>query len=138
MVDAQIERRLLQVAVSAGCLVSIGAGAAGIVSGGAFLKGVEAPVPVDLDSHFRYLSGLLLAIGVGFAACIPGIERRTGLFGALGAIVIVGGVARSSSLLVAGVPSAGHLVGLGMELGVVPLLLLWQRRVSRCPLPSGG
>ena len=138
MIDANRERRLLQAAVAAGCLVSIGAGAAGIASGGAFLRGVEAPVPVDLDSHFRYLSGLLLGIGIAFAACVPRIERRTALFGTLGAIVIVGGLARLSSLVAAGVPSGGHASGLAMELGAIPLLILWQRRVARrcAPGPS--
>lgn len=131
MIEPGFERRLLQAAVAAGCLVSIGAGAAGIVTGGAFLKGVDAPVPVDLDSHFRYLSGLLLGIGIAFAACVPRIERRTAIFGMLGAIVIVGGLARLSSLAAAGMPSAGHLFGLAMELGAIPLLILWQRRVAR-------
>jgi hypothetical protein len=131
MIDAGIERRLLQATVMAGCLVSIGAGMAGIVSGGAFLKGVAAPVPVDLDSHFRYLSGLLLGIGIAFAACVPAIERRTALFGTLGGIVIVGGLARLSSILIAGMPSGGHQFGLAMELGAIPLLILWQRRVAR-------
>jgi len=138
MIDAGLERRLLQAAVAAGCLVSIGAGAAGIASGGAFLKGVEAPVPVDLDSHFRYLSGLLLGIGIAFAACVPRIERRAALFGTLGAIVIVGGLARLSSLATTGTPSDGHLFGLAMELGAIPLLMLWQRRVARRFAPKPG
>jgi hypothetical protein len=131
MIGANLERRVLQAAVAAGCLVPIGAGAAGIFSGGAFLKGVEVPVPVDLDSHFRYLSGLLVGIGIGFAACVPHIERRTALFGTLGGIVFVGGLARLSSLAAAGVPSDGHVFGLAMELGAIPLLVLWQLRVAR-------
>lgn len=136
MIDPAVERRWLQVAIAALCLVPIGVGIAGMGTGGAFLKGVEPPVPVDLDSHFRYLSGLLLGIGLGFAACLPRIERRTAMFAALGTIVIVGGLGRLASLLATGVPSGGHLFGLAMELGAMPLLILWQRRVARRCAPA--
>ena len=129
--SASAERRLLQAAVALGCLIPISAGGVGIVRGPAFLKGAHGPLPVDLESHFHYLSGLLLGIGLGFAACIPGIERRGPIFRTLGLIVIVGGLGRLSGLLRDGPPSAGHMVGLVMELGAMPLLLLWQARVSR-------
>jgi hypothetical protein len=49
----------------------------------------------------------------------------------LGAFVIAGGLARALSLVEIGAPSFGHRFGLAMELGVVPLLLLWQARVAR-------
>jgi hypothetical protein len=91
-------------------------------------------VPADLDSHFRYLSGLLLAIGIGFASCIAGIERKTKRFRLLALLVFAGGLGRLISLASAGVPGSGHLFGLAMELGAVPLLVLWQARVaSRAP-----
>ena len=35
------------------------------------------------------------------------------------------------SLADAGAPGFGHLFGLAMELGIVPLILLWQARVAR-------
>lgn len=95
------------------------------------IGGIREPVAMDLDSHFRYLSGLLFGIGLGFAACIPRIERSGTLFAALTAIVIVGGLARLLSLLIDGAPGAGHLFGLAMELGTVPLLCLWQRSLAR-------
>ena len=52
-------------------------------------------------------------------------------------MVVCGGLARLFSLVAVGVPSRGHLFGLGMELGVVPLLMLWQWRVAR-PSPGRG
>jgi hypothetical protein len=124
------EKRLLQIAVAIAALVPLSMGTLSIVEGPAILKGVDAPAPIDLDSHFRYLSGLLLGIGLAFLACIPGIERRTSLFRALSLIVIVGGTARLVSLIVAGVPGEGHQFGLAMELVVVPLIMLWQGRVA--------
>ena len=125
------ERRLLQIGVCIACLVPLGAGGVGIIESAAMLKGVNAPLPADLDSHYRYLSGLLLGIGIGFVACVPRIEGKTALFRTLGFLVVVGGLARLLSLAAAGVPGEGHVFGLAMELGVVPMLMLWQARVAR-------
>ena len=128
---AEAERRLLQAAIALAALVPLSMGLLSVVQGPAVLRGVMAPAPVDLDSHFRYLSGLLLGIGIAFAACLPAIERKGTLFRALGAIVIIGGLSRSVSLADVGAPGSGHLFGLAMELGIVPLILLWQARVAR-------
>ena len=132
----EAERRLLQLAVALACLVPFSIGGIGIVESAAGLKGVEHPLPIDLDSHFRYLSGLLLGIGIAFAACIRRIERRGAIFRALCLIVVVGGLARLLSLVHLGVPGPGHVFGLAMELGVVPLLTLWQSRVERLLTPQ--
>jgi hypothetical protein len=72
-----------------------------------------------------------MGVGIGFAACIPAIERRGPLIRTLGLIVIVGGLGRLFSLLRDGPPSAVHLGALVMELVVTPILLLWQARVAR-------
>ena len=129
--NAAAELRLLQAAVAIACLVPLAAGGAGVLLGPGFLSGVEPPVPPDLASHFRYLSGLLFAIGIGFLSCIPRIEAKTTRFRLLGALVVAGGVARALSVWELGLPSAGHRFGLVMELLVVPLLLLWQARIAR-------
>jgi hypothetical protein len=128
--EIRTERRLLQAAIAAACLVPLVMGAISIARGPEVIRGVIAPEP-DLDSHFRYLSGLLFGIGLSLAACIPRIEANGAVFRLLGLIVILGGLARLVSLLVAGTPGAGHLFGLAMELTVVPLLLVWQARVAR-------
>ena len=128
--NRHFQRRLLQAAIAAACLVPLSTGTLSLIEGPAFLRGVEEPVPVDLDSHYRYLSGLLLGLGLAFASCIPAIERRTARFQALGFIVVIGAFGRLLSLLVAGVPGDGHLFGLVMELAVVPLLMVWQSRLA--------
>jgi hypothetical protein len=128
--DRNKERGLLQVAVAFACLVPLAAGTAGMVEGPAMLESEMAGYLPNLESHFRYLSGLLLGLGVGFAATVPTIERRSELFTALSGIVVVGGLARLSALVVYGVPNAPHLLALGMELVVVPLLFAWQRRIA--------
>lgn len=125
------ERRLLQAAIAVAALVPLAAGGAGIVRGPDMLAGIAGPVPIDLDSHFRYLSGLLFGIGLVFIACIPRIDDRGPIVRAVGAVVVAGGLARLFALIDAGVPGPGHLFGLAMELGVVPVILMWQARVAR-------
>ncbi|HEX8578666.1 MAG TPA: DUF4345 domain-containing protein [Allosphingosinicella sp.] len=126
------ERRLLQAVILLACLVPLLAGGAGVARGPAMLSGIDPGTgPLDLDSHFRYLSGLLLGMGIGFVICVRAIERRTAVFRALGLLAVLGGSARLYSALTIGLPGPGHIFGLFMELGTVPLLLLWQGRVAR-------
>lgn len=126
------ERRLLQAIVILACLVPLLAGAAGALLGPEFLRrGAPELVGRDLDSHFRYLSGLLFGVGLAFLACVPRIERSAAVFRTLAFLVFVGGVGRLTALAEHGAPGPGHIFGLAMELGVTPLLALWQARVAR-------
>lgn len=112
-------------------LVPLSMGLLSLIHGPAVLRGVSAPVTVDLDSHFRYLSGLLLGIGIAFVAAIPRVELHAGRFKLLCAIIVVGGIGRLLSLVGLGIPGPGHVFGLFMELGVVPAITLWQARIAR-------
>lgn len=123
------EKRLLQAAVAVAALVPVSAGLAGVVFGTAMID--LTPVAVSTDSHFRYLAGLLLAIGLAFWSTVPGIERKTGRFRLLAIIVAIGGCGRAVSLALVGAPSTPMLFALAMELVVTPLLALWQARVAR-------
>ncbi|HVC51336.1 MAG TPA: DUF4345 domain-containing protein [Stellaceae bacterium] len=123
------ERRALQIAVAIASLVPIFAGGAGVLLGPAMTAMDHAPTAVD--SHFRYLSGLLLGIGLAFVTTIPRIDTHTVRFRGLGAIVVIGGLGRLLSLVLHGYPGAGMLFGLVMELAVTPALVLWQGRVAR-------
>lgn len=123
--NPRVEKRLLQAIVAVACLVPLITGGWSILHGPGFL-GHPPAIPVDLDSHFRYISGIFFAVGLGFASCVPGIEAKGPRFRLLGALVIAGGLSRVLSLVAVGMPSNGHLFGFAMELGVVPLLLLWQ------------
>jgi len=118
---------LLQAGVALACVVPIYGGVLGIV-GGAGMMGHGGDV--TLDSHIRYLSGLLLGLGLGFASTIPAIEKATSLFTVLSAIVVIGGLSRAYGVVVNGWPAGAMVFALAMELGVVPFLLLWQRHVA--------
>src|SRR5206468_7000353 len=66
-----IEKRLLQGVVVLGCVVPLLGGGYGVLRGLAMI-GISGGV--GADSHFRYLSGLLLGIGFGFLSTVPRIE----------------------------------------------------------------
>ncbi|MEH3157549.1 MAG: DUF4345 domain-containing protein [Sphingomonas taxi] len=125
-----LERRLLQLVVALACLVPLSVGGASVLHGPGFL-GHPPVIPTDLDSHFRYVSGIFLAVGIAFATCVPRIEATGPRFRLLGALVVGGGCARLVSLASVGVPSTGHLFGLAMELGAVPALMAWQASFAR-------
>jgi hypothetical protein len=122
-----IERRFLQTVVTLACVVPIAAGSDGVLRGLAMV-GQAAPAPAD--SHYRYLSGLLLGIGIAFLSTVPHIENHTRRFALLTGIVVIGGAGRLAALIANGVPDNTMLFALAMELGVTPALMLWQRRIA--------
>jgi len=128
-VVSTLEKRALQCVVALSSLVPISAGSAGILLGPAFLAGTSGS-DRDLDSHFRYLSGLLLALGMAYLFSVRDIERNRSRFLLLGAIVLAGGLSRLYGALASGPPSAGMMFALAMELVVTPAMTLWQCRIS--------
>jgi hypothetical protein len=71
--------RLLQLAVALAGFVPVLAGGAGVLLGPAMVGGLLGEAAAD--SHFRYLSGLLLAIGLGFWSTIPDLPATPGASG---------------------------------------------------------
>ena len=130
MIGLKRERRLFQLVVLAASLVPVSAGAAGAWLGPAMIARCLA-TNADLANHFRYLSGLLLGIGIAFPLIALNIEARAREFRKLGLIVIAGGLARALGFARDGLPSRAHQLALVMELLVVPALLLWLGRLQR-------
>jgi hypothetical protein len=126
----------LRLVVGIAGIVPVAAGLDGMLRGAAMLGGTPA-ADLSLDSHLRYLSGLLLAIGLGFWSTIPRIELRTARFRLLTALVVMGGLGRLYGILAEGLPPAPMLFGLAMELAVTPLLCWWQGRVAASWAQSG-
>ena len=116
---------MLPLAVRLAALVPILAGGAGALLGPDALGEAAGPATA---SHLRYLSGLLLGLGLAAAWCAGDLRRRGGVFSALCALVVLGGAARLLGLLLDGPPPLPHVLALGMELGVVPALWAWSRR----------
>ncbi len=129
------ERRYLQRTIAVLALVPVSAGLFGVLFGPA-LTGDQ--VSVSADSHFRYLSGLLLGIGLLFWSTTPAIEEKTGRFRLLTLLVVIGGLARLMGLLLTGIPSLYMLASLALELVVTPILALWQTRVANAYAETAG
>ena len=111
-----LERRALQLTIAVAGLVPVGAGGWGALG------------QWHDDSHSRYLSGLLLGIGLTFWWAIPSIERRGAIVRGLAVIVVIGGLARLAAVIQLGSPP---FLPLAMELAVTPLIALWRERVER-------
>lgn len=123
-----LEKRLLQAVLAIVSLIPLSAGLAGVQLGPAFFHVVALP---SADSHMRYLSGLLLGIGVLVWTIIPHVEKRGEALGALTLIVAIGGLSRLYSLIMVGQPDTMMTCALFVELMLTPSLYLWQRRVAR-------
>jgi hypothetical protein len=128
MTSLQREKRTLQQVVAVAAAVPVLAGLTGVLFGHG-ITGDQNP-SVSADSHFRFLSGLLLGIGLCFWSTVPGIEAKTTFFRFLTLIVVLGGLARLLGLWITGIPSLFMLMALVMELVVPPALCLWQTRVA--------
>ena len=114
-----VGKQALQVAIAVVGLVPVLGGGWGVI------HGVDGASAWHVD-HVRYLSGLLMAIGFGFWSTISDIEHKTGRFRLLTALVFAGGLSRLLGVLMGDVLSFAVLGALAMELGVTPLLCLWQ------------
>jgi hypothetical protein len=117
-----VGRRAAQVSFAVAGIVPVVAGSWGVLQ--PFLGPVGAAV-----NHGRYLSGLLLGIGLLFWAAIPRIERETTRIRVLTTVVVIGGLCRLMGVVL-GDPLSPSVAGaLAMELVVTPLLCLWQSRL---------
>lgn len=121
------ERKLLQQAIAIVATIPVAAGLYGVLFGQALTGDA---VSISAESHFRYLSGLLLGIGLCFWSTLPSIEIHTGRVRLLTLLVVIGGLSRLIGLALTGLPSLFMLGGLIVELIVAPALCLWQTRVA--------
>jgi Domain of unknown function (DUF4345) len=123
-----MEKRLLQIAVAIVGLVIVAEGMVGGLHGTLMLGDWG---DVTLDSQFRYLSGVVLAVGVAYWSLIPNIERQGERLSLVTLIVVAGGFFRALGLLAHGSPGIVMRAALVGELVGAPLLYLWQRRIAR-------
>ncbi len=120
----------LKLAVAVAACVPVAAGLAGVIIGPALL-GHEAFESSQTDSHFRYLSGILFAIGIGFWSTIGDIENKTMQFRLLTLLVVTGGLSRLYAFISMDEAQFSLIFALVMELAVTPSLAVWQGSVAR-------
>src|SRR5919112_419254 len=107
------ERKLLQQSVAIVAIVPVAAGLYGVLFGQALTGDA---VSISAESHFRFMSGLLLGIGLCFWSTLPSIEAKTNRFRLLTLLVVIGGLGRLVGLGLTGLPSL-FMIG-GVILGV--------------------
>ncbi len=127
MASMDRERKLLQQSVAIVATVPVAAGLYGVLFGQALTGDA---VSISAESHFRFLSGLLLGVGLCFWSTLPAIEANTNRFRLLTLLVVIGGLGRLVGLGLTGLPSLFMIGGLILELIVAPVLCLWQTRVA--------
>jgi hypothetical protein len=130
-----MEKRLLQIAIAIAGLIAVGAGMAGGLHGTLMLGDWG---DVSLDSHFRYLSGLLLGLGVAYWSVIPNVERQGERLSLVTLVIVTGGFFRALGLLADGSPGLMMRMALVAELVGAPLLYLWQRRIAQTSTKLGA
>jgi hypothetical protein len=116
--ETMVKRRALQVSIAIAALLPVVAG----------LWGVTQPASDGAwaGNHHRYLSGLRLAVGLGYWSTVPEIETMGARMRLLTAVVMVGGLARLVGLVLGDAPTLPVAAALAMELLVAPLLCLLQ------------
>lgn len=111
-------------------LVPLFLGATGVLFGAAEHNGGEA-VSAALDSQYRYLAAVYVAVGAMVLWSAGDVRNRAMLlrFAMLG--WFLGGLARANSWMMVGEPASWQVSGMIVELVVPVAMLLWQRRVVR-------
>ncbi len=127
MASIDRERKLLQQTVALAAIIPAAIGLYGVMFGQALTGDA---VSISAESHFRFLSGLLLGIGICFWSTVPRIEEKTNRFRLLTLLVVIGGLGRLIGLGLTGLPSLFMIGGLFLELVVTPVLCLWQTRIA--------
>ena len=130
-----MQRKFLQIAFAFAGLVLVGFGLAGVLFGTGFM---DRSGNVEIDSYFRFLKGMLLAIGLIYWWSIANIERHTERISLLTFILVLGAVPRLMAVISHGVPTVGIIIGLVGELIFVPLLWLWHRHIARVAQRGAG
>jgi hypothetical protein len=119
----------LQFTIAILSIIPILIGLVGITQGTTRWLAASSITP-DFDSHYRYITGYYLSLGMLGLWMIPRIEQHTDLFRILCASVFMGGVGRAFSIVQVGIPNLSALMFTGIEL-CFPLLLLWQAKIPR-------
>ncbi len=131
MTVSTLEHRAAIALVAVFALVPIAAGLDGVIAGAGMTGIPRAASGPGLDSHVRYLSGLLLAIGIGYWSTLPRFAEQGPRIRLLTALVVTGGLARLGGALFVARPPPPMLFGLAMELVVTPAMCAWQARIAR-------
>ncbi|MFE3459826.1 DUF4345 domain-containing protein [Nocardiopsis aegyptia] len=124
--------RAFQALVVLSALIILTTGAMDVALGTAPLPGEDA-VPVNVDSNYRFFAAVWLTLGVALVVVAARVREPDSapLLRLVCTAVVLGGLARVWSIVVAGVPDPMLLGLLGLEFVLPPILLLWHRALMR-------
>ncbi|CAF0979279.1 unnamed protein product [Rotaria sp. Silwood1] len=123
------QRLALQIVIGLLAIIPLFVGLQGIFRGPNMLaEGYNYPLSVD--SHFRYLSGLPVAIGLLLLRSLPTIDRDASDLRRVSLLIFIGGLGRLWGLITLGFDISTMVITL-VELFLFPFLCLWQYQVQK-------
>ncbi|CAF5100741.1 unnamed protein product, partial [Rotaria sp. Silwood1] len=128
------QRLALQIVIGLLAIIPLFVGLQGIFRGPNMLaEGYNYPLSVD--SHFRYLSGLPVAIGLLLLRSLPTIDRDASDLRRVSLLIFIGGLGRLWGLITLGFDISTMVATLA-ELFLFPFLCLWQYQVQKSNVRS--
>lgn len=121
-------KRGLQIALGLFSLIPVAFALLGFVHGAGRLS--PDGVTADLDNQYRYFSGMYLVVSFMLWSIIPAIEKHGRTLLMISAAIIIGGLGRVVSYMTLGAPARDLVVGMGIELVVPVVFVLWHRMVA--------
>jgi Domain of unknown function (DUF4345) len=131
-----MSKKALQIVLAILALIPILTGGLDLILGAQALNIAGGALPsevvqnVVLDSQTRFLGGIWFGIGIILYWVILSVDKRTVLFRLLTGGIFLGGMGRLFSAFLVGLPPAEFIAATVLELIGMPLLVLWQSRVS--------
>jgi hypothetical protein len=124
-----VSRRGLQVVLAVLGMVAVASGLYGMLAGPAALPGA-GPVDATVDSEYRFTNAFWFTAGLAVWWSVTRIDRATMVLRVTLGAAFLGGLARLLAVAVSGWPHPVFLGALGVELVLVPVLVLWQAKVA--------
>ncbi|WP_444929445.1 DUF4345 domain-containing protein [Microbulbifer sp. SSSA002] len=128
--------QLLVVALALICFVPGGISAFGGLNGSAVLSGsamifsADSPLRGFGDNQYRFAFGVFFTQGLVLLYFLRNIEKNKALFYFAALSLFIGGLGRLTNILEFGLVDEQVLPPTIIELAIVPLLVVWYRRVA--------
>lgn len=122
-------RKGLQSTLAILATVPMISGLSEVLRGADGAPGDSPEVSATVDGELRYANVFKIAVGPVIMSQLGTVESSTVVNKAL-ATVFIGGLARLLSWRQRGRPHPNSVVAVGLEVAVVPVLMVWQRRLA--------
>ncbi|CAF2476462.1 unnamed protein product [Rotaria sp. Silwood2] len=125
---------VLQVVIGLIAIIPIFVGLDGIFRGPNMLA-AGFNYPISVDSHFRYLSGIPVAMGILLLHSLPNIDQDASELHRVSLFIFIGGLGRLWGLITVSF-EVSTMVAILTELFLFPCLCLWQHQVQKNSAPT--